>query len=106
MHTRPTTPQGRHDREALLHQVRTLLGRRCRLRGASWRLIDLLPGEELLILESDDEHAAEIQADQYGRPRQRRNTLLQVPLFDRHRCPSAPLRELLDTLTPTLARRH
>lgn len=50
----------------LIERLSSLLGRTCLHRGRRWRLIDLLPGEGLLVLEPVEQQAG-IQLDQYGR---------------------------------------
>jgi hypothetical protein len=65
----------------LMDWMRSLLGRRCEHEGKVWRLIDILPGEGLLVLESDLEYPP-IQMDQYGRASHRANSILQIPILD------------------------
>jgi hypothetical protein len=64
----------------LFERLSPLLGRTCLHRGRWWRLIDLLPGEGLLVLESVEQQAG-IQLDQYGRASHRAPDLCQVPVL-------------------------
>jgi hypothetical protein len=65
----------------LMARLRTLLGQRCEHEGTVWRLIDILPGEGLLVLESDLQRPP-IQMDQYGRASHRANAILQIRILD------------------------
>jgi hypothetical protein len=72
-----------------------LLGCTCLHRGQSWRLLDLLPQEGLLVLESAEPRPG-IQLDQFGRASYRAPDLHQVPLFSKGGdALSAELEELL-----------
>ncbi|RKT42962.1 hypothetical protein [Thiocapsa rosea] len=87
---------------ALLQRLRKLLGHRCEHDGQVWRLIDILPGEGLAVLESDLARPP-IQMDQYGRASHRANAILQVRILD----PVAgeltrEMQDLLDCLQSTL----
>jgi hypothetical protein len=66
---------------ALLQRLRRLLGHRCERDGQVWRLIDILPGEGLAVLESDLARPP-IQMDQYGRASHRANAILQIRILD------------------------
>jgi hypothetical protein len=85
---------------AVLHDLKMLIGRRCTLQGTAWRLIDILPGEGLVILEGDLQRPP-IQMDQYGRPSHRANEIRQIPILaDDHAGLHHALREVLDALQP------
>jgi hypothetical protein len=84
--------------DRLVSHLRALLGRRCWYRGKPWRLLDLLPSEGILVLESL-ETTPPILTDQYGRASHRASRVLQVPIFGAARdLPSAQLHELLSDL--------
>ncbi len=90
---RALNPELNADR--LVTHLRALLGRRCWYRGKPWRLLDLLPSEGILVIESL-ETTPPILTDQYGRASHRANQLLQVPIFGPARdLPSAQLQDLL-----------
>ncbi|HSO83555.1 hypothetical protein [Thiocapsa sp.] len=87
---------------ALLQQVRSLLGHRCEHDGQVWRLIDILPGEGLVVLESDLA-SPPIQMDQYGRASHRANAILQVRILDPVEGEiTLEMQELLECLQSTL----
>jgi hypothetical protein len=65
----------------LTAQLRSLIGQRCEHEGTVWRLIDILPGDGLLVLESDLQRPP-IQMDQYGRASHRANAILQIRILD------------------------
>jgi hypothetical protein len=65
----------------LLQRLRALLGQRCEHDGQVWRLIDVLPGEGLMVLESDLARPP-IQMDQYGRASHRANAIRQIRILD------------------------
>jgi hypothetical protein len=65
----------------LLQRLRALLGQRCEHDGQVWRLIDVLAGEGLLVLESDLARPP-IQIDQYGRASHRANAIHQIRILD------------------------
>ena len=64
----------------LIDRLSTLLGRTCLHRGQPWRLIDLLPEEGLLVLESAEDRPA-IQLDQFGRASHRAPEIRQIPVL-------------------------
>lgn len=64
----------------LFERLSSLLGRTCLHQGRSWRLIDLLPWEGLLVLESVEQQPG-IQLDQFGRASHRAPDLCQVPVL-------------------------
>ncbi|MGE5154686.1 MAG: hypothetical protein ACM3ST_11800 [Bdellovibrio bacteriovorus] len=82
-----------------LHQrLSRLLGHACLHRGRTWRLLDLLPQEGVLVLECTDGGTG-IQLDQFGRASHRAPDLHQVPLLSEDRdAPSHELEELLRNL--------
>lgn len=83
---------------ALISRLRSLLGRRCRYRGTTCRLLDLLPSEGFLVLECQ-ETIPPILTDQYGRASHRAGRVLQVPIFgDGQDLPSHQLQDLLADL--------
>jgi hypothetical protein len=85
---------------ALMNRLRALVGRRCAQQGEVWRLIDVLPSEGLVILESERARPP-IQTDQYGRPSHRANEILQVPILaDTPSGLTDTLVELMDCLEP------
>ena len=87
---------------ALLQRLRTLLGHRCELDGQVWRLIDIVPGEGLVVLESDLARPP-IQMDQYGRASHRANAILQVRILDPvEGALTREMRDLLECLQSTL----
>jgi hypothetical protein len=87
---------------ALLQRLRTLLGHRCEHDGQVWRLIDILPGEGLAVLESDLDRPP-IQMDQYGRASHRANAILQVKILDPvEGALTLEMQGLLDCLESTL----
>lgn len=82
----------------LVERLSALLGRTCLHRGQSWRLVDLLPREGLLVLESVEQRPA-IQLDQFGRASYRAPDLCQVPLLEGEgEALSLELEELLQDL--------
>ncbi|WP_296809774.1 hypothetical protein [Thiocapsa sp.] len=87
---------------ALLQRLRTLLGHRCEYDGQVWRLIDILPGEGLAVLESDLARPP-IQMDQYGRASHRANAILQVRILDPvEGALTLEMQDLMDCLESTL----
>ena len=87
---------------ALLQRLRSLLGHRCEHGGQVWRLIDILPGEGLAVLESDLA-SPPIQMDQYGRASHRANAILQVRILDPVEGEiTLEMQELLECLQSTL----
>lgn len=83
----------------LFERLSTLLGRTCLRRGQPWRLVDLLPGEGLLVLESAEQRPP-IQLDQFGRASHRAPDLWQIPVLDGDgESLSQELEELLRDLT-------
>ena len=87
---------------AFLQRLRTLLGHRCEQDGQVWRLIDILPGEGLAVLESDLARPP-IQMDQYGRASHRANAILQVRILDPKSGElSIEMQDLLECLQSTL----
>jgi hypothetical protein len=87
----------------LLDRLSTLLGRTCLHRGQPWRLIDLLPEEGLLVLESAEERPA-IQLNQFGRASHRAPDLCQIQvLAGDSEALSQELEELLGVLRRDLS---
>lgn len=71
-----------------IDRLRSLIGRECTHEGRRCRILDLLPRDNLLILQS--EHGQpEIQLDQYGQAGSRGQEIHEIPLFK------------LDGVTPT-----
>lgn len=64
----------------LIERLTSLLGRECRHQGQPYRLVDLLPAEGLLVLESAEARPA-IQLDQFGRPSYRAPDLHPIPIL-------------------------
>ncbi|WP_373508471.1 hypothetical protein [Thiocapsa sp.] len=86
----------------LLQRLRALLGHRCEHDGQVWRLIDVLPGEGLVVLESDLARPP-IQMDQYGRASHRANAICQVRILDPVEGGlTLEMQDLLDCLQSTL----
>lgn len=86
----------------LLQRLRALLGHRCEHDGQVWRLIDVLPGEGLVVLESDLARPP-IQMDQYGRASHRANAISQVRILDPVEGGlTLEMQDLLDCLQSTL----
>lgn len=87
---------------ALLQRLRTLLGHRCEYDGQVWRLIDILPGEGLAVLESDLARPP-IQMDQYGRASHRANAILEIRILDPAEDALTPeMQDLIDCLESML----
>ncbi|MFB1489617.1 MULTISPECIES: hypothetical protein [unclassified Thiocapsa] len=99
----PTTPTQTHAIDAaLLQRLRTLIGHRCEHDGQIWRLIDILPGEGLAVLESDLARPP-IQRDQYGRASHRANAILQIRILDPFEgALTLEMQDLMDCLESTL----
>jgi hypothetical protein len=86
----------------LMQRLRALIGHRCEHEGKVWRLIDILPGEGLVVLESDLA-SPPIQMDQYGRASHRANSILQIRILDRtNGALTNEMQDLLDCLQSTL----
>ena len=82
----------------LFQHLSTLIGRTCLHRGQTWRFVDLLPREGLLVLESAEQRPG-IQLDQFGRASHRAPDLWQVPVLDADgETPSQELEGLLRDL--------
>ena len=87
---------------ALIQRLRMLIGHRCEHDGQVWRLIDILPGEGLAVLESDLARPP-IQMDQYGRASHRANAIIQVRILDPvESALTLEMQDLLDCLQSTL----
>jgi hypothetical protein len=99
----PTTPaQPQALDTALMQRLRSLLGHRCEHQGQVWRLIDILPGEGLAVLESDLARPP-IQMDQYGRASHRANAILQIRILDPvEGVLTLEMQDLLDCLESTI----
>ena len=86
---------------ALIQRLRMLIGHRCEHDGQVWRLIDILPGEGLAVLESDLARPP-IQMDQYGRASHRANAIIQVRILDPVESElTLEMQDLLDCLQST-----
>ena len=64
----------------LMRRLRKLIGRDCMYLGKQCLVIDVLPEDGVLILETREE-LPPIQIDQYGQPANRSNDLQPVPIF-------------------------
>jgi len=86
----------------LMQRLLALIGHSCEHEGKVWRLIDILPGEGLVVLESDLA-SPPIQMDQYGRASHRANPMLQIRILDRaNGALTNEMQDLLDCLQSTL----
>ncbi len=65
-----------------LDKLRPLIGRDCDYLGRHCRLIEILPDQDLLVLEHR-ETTPPIQTDQYGQASFRGNDIVQIPIHDR-----------------------
>jgi hypothetical protein len=81
----------------IFNRFRAHLGRECLLRGRSWRLVELLPTEGKLVLESRDDQPP-IQPDQYGNATHRAPEHLELSLITQDGEPSSAALGLLDAL--------
>ncbi|MFB1489096.1 MULTISPECIES: hypothetical protein [unclassified Thiocapsa] len=87
---------------ALIGRLRALIGRRCEHGGQLWHLIDILPGEGIVVLESDRARPP-IQMDQYGRASHRASAILQIRIRDQASGDlTHEMQDLLAGLTSTL----
>ena len=83
----------------LLQRLRALLGRECRHEGETCRVIDLLPLEGVLVLESSSARPG-IQLDQFGRASHRAPAISQIGILGPDgKGLSDELRQLVDGLT-------
>jgi hypothetical protein len=90
--------------EHLLTRLRAHLGRRCRIGGRAWRLVEILAADGRLVLESQDAEPP-IQADQYGNPSFRAPEHVELPLFTPQGEPTLDLSRLLHALDASAPRR-
>jgi len=65
-----------------LDRLRRLIGRDCNYFGRSCRLIEILPDQDLLVLEHR-ETIPPIQTDQYGQASFRGNEMIHIPIHGR-----------------------
>lgn len=79
----------------LIRTLESLIGRHCLHDGQSCRILDLLPGEGLLVVETLGTLPA-IQLDQYGRASHRAPTVQQIPILAPGGGLSEAMRGLLD----------
>ena len=83
----------------LLQRLRALLGRECLHQGETCRVIDLLPLEGMLVLESSSARPG-IQLDQFGRASHRAPAISQIGILGPDgKGLSDELRQLVDGLT-------
>lgn len=65
---------------SLLERLHALLGHQCLHEGQSWRVIDVLPVEGILVLESGSVQPG-IQLDQFGRASHRAPEIRQIRIL-------------------------
>jgi hypothetical protein len=82
-------------------RLRSLIGRDCRYYGRPCRIVEVLAGEDRLILEARDT-LPPIQADQYGQAAFRGNEHIDVRLFDEGEALSEDLLHILEGLRDPL----
>jgi len=66
--------------DGFLDRLRGLIGRDCEYLGRHCRLVEVLPGDGILVLEQHG-GVPPIQSDQYGHASHRGNEIIQVPIF-------------------------
>ena len=84
------------DEVAFLHRLRRLVGGECIYLRKHCRLIEILPDEGSVVLETR-ESLPPIQRDQYGHAAYRANDVMHVPIFGTNRHELSE--DLLDLLT-------
>lgn len=63
-----------------LDRLRVLIGRDCEHLGRHCRLVEILEGEGLVVLEQRD-GLPPVQVDQFGQASHRGNEVIQIPIF-------------------------
>ena len=82
--------------QLFLDRLRRLIGRDCKYFGRSCRLVEILPDQDLMVLEHQ-EAIPPIQTDQYGQASFRGNEVIHIPIYGRDRDNFSE--EMMDLLT-------